>query len=185
MKIIKQKIILNSVVTIPGSKSLTHRALITAGLADGKSILRSFLSCEDTLYTVDALRKLGINIEIDGNIAGVSGNGGKFYPSGRMQVLDLGNSGTSYRLLLSVVALAKGEYLFTGSERMKQRPVAYLVDALNKLGVDSSYPEKTGFPPVLINASGIRGGKVVIPGDISSQYISSLLLTRAHMGNRT
>jgi 3-phosphoshikimate 1-carboxyvinyltransferase len=176
MKLIKQKDLLNSTVTIPGSKSLTHRALIASGLADGKSTLKSFLSCEDTLYTVDVLRKLGIKIEIDGSIAEVSGNSGKFNPSGCRQVLDLGNSGTSYRLLLSIVALANGEYLFTGSDRMKQRPVAYLVDALKTLGVDSSYPEKKGFPPVLINASGIRGGKVKILGDISSQYISSLLL---------
>ncbi|NLD37423.1 MAG: 3-phosphoshikimate 1-carboxyvinyltransferase [Desulfatiglans sp.] len=177
MKIIKQKDNLNSTVSIPGSKSLTHRALIAAGLADGKSTLRSFLSCEDTLYTASTLQKLGINIDVTGNITIVHGNGGRFHQSNIKQTIDLGNSGTSYRLLLSVVALARGEFLFTGSDRMKQRPVAYLVDALKSLGVDSSYPDKKGFPPVLINASGIKGGKVKIPGDISSQYISSLLLS--------
>jgi 3-phosphoshikimate 1-carboxyvinyltransferase len=177
MKIIKQKDNLNSTVPIPGSKSLTHRALITAGLADGISSLKSFLSCEDTLYTVDTLRNLGIKIKIDGSVADVSGNSGKFTSSDLRQVLDLGNSGTSYRLLLSIAALANGEYLFTGSERMKERPVAYLVNALSSLGVDAGYLEKEGYPPVLINASGIKGGRVKVAGDISSQYISSLLIS--------
>ncbi|MBN1905452.1 MAG: 3-phosphoshikimate 1-carboxyvinyltransferase [Deltaproteobacteria bacterium] len=177
MKIIKQKNNLNSTVSIPGSKSLTHRALITAGLADGKSTLRSFLSCEDTLYTASTLQKLGINIDVTGNIAIVHGNGGRFHKPNIKQEIDLGNSGTSYRLLLSIAALANGEYLFTGSERMKARPVAYLVNALSSLGVDAGYLEKDGYPPVLINASGIKGGRVKVAGEISSQYISSLLLS--------
>ncbi len=177
MKIIKQKNNLNSTVSIPGSKSLNHRALITASLADGKSILRSFLPCEDTLYTASALQKLGINIDVTGNIAIVHGNGGRFHKSNIKQEIDLGNSGTSYRLLLSIASLANGEYLFTGSERMKERPVAYLVNALRSLGVDAGYLEKDGYPPILISASGIKGGRVKVPGDISSQYISSLLLS--------
>jgi 3-phosphoshikimate 1-carboxyvinyltransferase len=183
MKIIKQKNILNSTVTIPGSKSLTHRALIAAGLAYGKSTLRSFLSCEDTLYTARTLQKLGMNIDITGNIAIVHGNGGQFHQSNIIQEIDLGNSGTSYRLLLSIAALARGQYVFTGRERMKQRPVAYLVNALRALGVDAGYLENEGYPPVLINASGIKGGRVKIPGDISSQYISSLLLSGPYAGS--
>lgn len=163
-------------MTIPGSKSLTHRALIAAGLAKGKSRLKSFLSCEDTLYTADTLQRLGIKISLDNDIAEVSGNGGVFKPAEQKQEISLGNSGTSYRLLLSVAALARGQYIFTGIERMKERPVAYLVNALKSLGVDAEYVEKNGYPPVLINASGIKGGIVKIPGDISSQYISSLLL---------
>ena len=177
MKLISPKANINSVVTIPGSKSLTHRALIAAGLANGKSRLKSFLACEDTLYTVDTLKKLGIDISIDNDIAEVNGNGGIFRRQSSLQKISLGNSGTSYRLLLSVAALADGKYLFTGSDRMKERPVAYLVDTLKSLGVDAKYVEKKGFPPVLINASGIKGGKVNIPGNISSQYISSLLLS--------
>jgi 3-phosphoshikimate 1-carboxyvinyltransferase len=177
MKKIKPKNILNSTVAIPGSKSLTHRALIAAGLADGKSILKSFLSCEDTLYTANMLQRLGINIAFKDDIAEVNGNSGIFKLFADKQEIDLGNSGTSYRLLLSIAALARGKYVFTGSERMKERPVAYLVNALRSLGVDAAYLEKEGYPPVLINASGIKGGRVKVQGDISSQYISSLLLS--------
>ena len=177
MKKIISKDSINSTVKIPGSKSLTHRALIAAGLAGGKSRLKSILSSDDTLYTASTLKSLGIKIEFDQQDAIVYGNGGVFDPVTETQEINLGNSGTSYRLLLSVAALAHGRYVFTGTERMKQRPVAYLGDALKTLGVDVNYLEKDGFPPVFLNASGINGGKVIIPGDISSQYISSLLLS--------
>jgi 3-phosphoshikimate 1-carboxyvinyltransferase len=177
MKPIKYKNTIDAIVNIPGSKSITHRALIAAGLAKGKSTLKSFLACDDTLFTANTLRTLGINIDINDDIVQVNGNGGVFKPVSDKLEIDLGNSGTSYRLLLSVAALAEGQYIFTGIGRMKERPVAYLVDALKKLGVDVEYLEKKGFPPVLINASGIKGGSVIIPGDISSQYISSLLLS--------
>ena len=129
------------------------------------------------MYTASTLQNLGVDIELYNDVAVVNGNGGIFKPASRRQEINLGNSGTSYRLLLSVAALANGQYVFSGSERMKQRPIAYLVDALKCLGVDTVYMEKEGYPPVLINASGIKGGRVKIPGDISSQYISSLLLS--------
>lgn len=177
MKIITKKNNINSTVNIPGSKSITHRALITAGLAKGESRLTSFLACDDTLYTANTLRKMGIKIDIHDDVVHVHGNGGVFHPLPSKLEIDLGNSGTSYRLLLSIAALAEGQYIFTGIERMKERPVEYLVEALKNLGVDIDYLEKKGFPPVLINASGIKGGRVIIPGDISSQYISSLLLS--------
>lgn len=177
MKKLIQKNNINSIVSIPGSKSITHRALIVAGLANGKSSLKSFLTCDDTLFTVNTLRKMGIKIDISNGIAQVHGNGGMFNPVKGILEINLGNSGTSYRLLLSVAALADGKYLFTGSNRMKERPVGYLTEALIGLGVDVKYLEKNGFPPVLVNASGIKGGKVLISGDISSQYISSLLLS--------
>ncbi len=177
MKRINPKNNINSTILIPGSKSLTHRALIAAGLANGKSRLKSFLSCEDTLYTANTLKKLGINITLNADIAEICGKSGVFESSANIQQIELGNSGTSYRLLLSVAALARGKYLLTGTERMKERPVAYLGDALKTLGVDLIYQEKNGYPPVLINASGIKGGRVIIRGDISSQYISSLLLS--------
>ena len=176
MKRIIPKNNINAVVPIPGSKSLSHRALVAASLANGKSVLKSFLSCEDTLYTADALQKMGIEIEVKGDTAMVHGNSGLFKKNPDKTEIYLGNSGTSYRLLLSTAALAEGVYYFTGSERMKERPVEYLVDALRNLGVEINYPEKDGYPPVLIKAAGIKGGRVKIPGNISSQYISSLLL---------
>ncbi|MFC1840182.1 3-phosphoshikimate 1-carboxyvinyltransferase [Thermodesulfobacteriota bacterium] len=177
MKQITPKNNIDSTVTIPGSKSLTHRALIAASLADGKSCLKSFLACEDTLYTVDALKKMGVNIDLKDDIALVHGNSGLFIKDYNKVEIDLGNSGTSYRLLLSTAAIAEGLFYFTGSERLKERPVEYLVNALRSLDVEITHTEKDGYPPVLINASGIKGGNVKIPGDISSQYISSLLLS--------
>jgi 3-phosphoshikimate 1-carboxyvinyltransferase len=167
---------LNATVKIPGSKSITHRALIAAALADGKSLLKSFLTSEDTFHTLNALRDMGIEIAIEGNDVSVRGNGGIFSgPSERKEIF-LGNSGTSYRLLLSIAALAKKEFIFTGTSRMYERPIGDLVSALNRLGADISFIEKEGYPPVSINASGISGGSVSVSGNISSQYISSLLL---------
>lgn len=176
MKEIKPRSTIDARVRIPGSKSITHRALIAAGLAKGESLLEEFLSCEDTLYTVDGLRQLGINISDFENKMKVLGTGGQFRPETGIKDIYLGNAGTSYRLLLSVVALARGEYMLTGTSRMQERPVGELVAALIKLGVAASYMGRDRFPPVKIKAKGIKGGKVEIEGNISSQYVSSLLL---------
>lgn len=176
MKEIRTKSSIEGTVRVPGSKSLTHRALISAALAEGESLLKDFLSCEDTLYTLGALRELGIEISIEEESAIVSGRGGRFSPTTGKKEIFLGNSGTSYRFLLSTVALARGEYLLTGHPRMQERPIGDLVRALNSLGVEASCIEKENFPPVVIRAAGIHGGKVEIPGGLSSQFISSLLL---------
>ncbi|MCF8144273.1 MAG: 3-phosphoshikimate 1-carboxyvinyltransferase [Deltaproteobacteria bacterium] len=168
---------LNAVVRIPGSKSVTHRAVIAASLANGKSVLNHFLECEDTLYTINALRKLGVMIAIDRDSLIVEGRGRSIGTGPFRGKLYLGNSGTSFRLLLSVVALCRGEFLMTGTERMKQRPIGPLVAALNSLGVNASCIEQEGCPPVRIRAGGIRGGRVSVSGNQSSQFLSSLLLS--------
>ncbi len=177
MKEIHPRPSIDASVRIPGSKSVTHRALITAGLADGESLLKEFLPCEDTLFTLSALKELGVQISIEGENTIVSGTGGKFpFVPGRKEIF-LGNSGTSYRLLLSTVALARGDYILTGTPRMQERPIGDLVRALNNLGVEASCIEQDNFPPVLIRAKGIHGGRVEIPGELSSQYVSSILLS--------
>jgi len=176
MKEIRSRSPVRAAVLIPGSKSVSHRALITAGLALGESLLEAFLSCEDTLYTLNALREMGIGISMEGENISISGLGGKFSPSTGRKEIFLGNSGTSFRLLLSTVALARGEYFLKGTPRMHERPVGDLVRALNHMGAEISSIGEDGFPPVSIKAGGIRGGKVVIPGDTSSQFVSSLLL---------
>ena len=176
MKEIKPRSHIDAVVKIPGSKSVTHRALIASALARGESQLDAFLASEDTLYTLNALRQMGVQIAIEDDRAVVSGTGGIFSPRTERKEIFLGNSGTSYRLLLSIVALAKGEYILTGAPRMCRRPVGDLVKALQEVGVEASCPDQEGFPPVLIRAKGIRGGKVKIAGGQSSQYVSSLLL---------
>ena len=176
MKEIKPRSTIDAVVRIPGSKSLTHRAVIAASLASGKSQIKNFLSCEDTLYTISALKELGAEISVSGEDLAISGTGGKFPRSSDRKEIFLGNSGTSYRLLLSTVALANGEFVLTGVPRMNKRPIGDLVAALNTLGVEATCMERDEFPPVLIKAGGIRGGRVAIGGDKSSQYVSSLLL---------
>jgi len=176
MKEIKPRSHIHATVRIPGSKSISHRALIAAALADGESLLKKFLACEDTLYTVNALRELGAEISVEGENAAVSGAGGEFHSISGLKAIYLGNSGTSYRLLLSIVALARGDYILGGTSRMRERPIGELVRALNKLGVEASCMGREDCPPVFVRAKGIRGGKVEIEGHTSSQYVSSLLL---------
>ena len=173
---------LSATVRIPGSKSITHRAVIAASLADGRSVLKDFLKCEDTLYTINAMREIGAEINIEGNDLKIEGRDGKFSPGPIRKEIYLGNSGTSLRLFLSVAALCRGDVFITGTKRMQQRPVGPLVIALNRLGVDASCIEKNGCPPVLIRTKGIRGGRVIMDGDQSSQYLSSLLLSGPYAG---
>jgi 3-phosphoshikimate 1-carboxyvinyltransferase len=180
---IRPRSYIDAEVRIPGSKSISHRALICASLAKGKSRLNNFLTCEDTLYTSRALRSMGMEIIVEGEHVSVSGRGGVFSPFIGRKEISLGNSGTSYRLLLSVAALGQGEYIFTGSSRMRSRPVRDLVKALKDLGVEAVCTEREGYPPVSIKANGIRGGGVKIPGNISSQYISSLLMSGPYARN--
>ena len=177
MKEIKPLHSLNHTTVIPGSKSITHRAIIAAGLATGESLLQNFLNCEDTGFTARALETLGVKLSFEGKHLRIHGAGGKFPPSPKRKELYLGNSGTTFRLLLSVVALGHGEYVLTGTPRMLKRPVGALVTALNRLDVDARCVDENDCPPVLVRARGISGGKTQIAGDQSSQYLSSLLLS--------
>ena len=177
MKEIKPLTRVNSTIRIPGSKSITHRSAIAASLAMGESKIRGFLPCEDTLYTISVLKELGMGISIEGETLKVEGMGGKLTSGPTRKEFYLGNSGTSMRLLLSTVSLAEGEFLLVGSPQMLKRPIKELVDALNQLGVKAFCLEQNGCPPVLIRARGIKGGKVTISGQKSSQYVSSLLLS--------
>jgi len=168
---------LDAVVRIPESKSITHRAIIAASLAKGRSVLTDFLMCEDTRYTISALGQLGVPIAREGNRLMVEGQGGSFGRLYREQTICLGNSGTSFRLLLSVAALCRGDFLLTGTDRMQQRPIGPLVEALKHLGVEVACTRQNGCPPVRIQARGLRGGRTSISGDQSSQFLSSLLLS--------
>jgi len=142
MKEIIPRTDINAVVNIPGSKSLSHRALITAGLARGESKLEAFLACEDTLLTLNALKDMGVEISAVGEDVLIHGNSGSFASLDEKKVIYLGNSGTSYRLLLSVAALGRGEYIFRGTPRMNSRPIKDLVDALGRLGVQTECIEQ-------------------------------------------
>ena len=172
----KTKPDINYTLRVPGSKSITHRALITSCLAEGISSLSGLLLCEDTLYTQNGLRAMGFDIRQKRGKAKIYGKGGNFPNSDEKKEIFLGNSGTSLRLLLSTAALCHGDFLFSGTERMGQRPIGGLISALNELGVEAMYLNTEDFPPVSVKGNGIRGGKARIEGNKSSQYVSSILL---------
>ena len=161
-------------VTVPGSKSITQRALIAAALADGESILHGPLESEDTRYTADALEQMGVTVDklIDRWI--VHGNGGQIATPDKE--IFLGNNGTATRFLTSVAALGAGTFRISGDERMAERPILPLVQALEGWGVDIVSIRNNGCPPLLIKAHGLSGGKTILPEGKSSQYLSSLLL---------
>jgi len=162
-------------ITVPGSKSLTQRALIAAALAEGDSILVGPLASEDTEYTSAALRQMGITVDTASPEEWVvRGRGGRIAPPGKP--IFLGNNGTATRFLTSVAALGGGEFHITGGKRMAERPIAPLMEALAGWGVDIVSDRGTGCPPLTIRANGIQGGHTVLPEGKSSQYLSSLLL---------
>jgi 3-phosphoshikimate 1-carboxyvinyltransferase len=164
-----------ALITVPGSKSYTQRALIMAALADGESFLRGPLISEDTSYLVEALRLLGAGIEIQNGNLLIQGTSGRI--NNPQKAIYLGYNGTAMRLLTTVVCLGKGEFLLTGAPRLLERPVQPLLEALKTLGVKAISKNKPGFPPVLIKADGLQGGKVTFKNIESSQYISSLLIS--------
>lgn len=166
---------LDARVTMPGSKSYTQRAMIMASLADGDSCLKGPLLSEDTGYLTEALRLLGAGIEIHNGDMLVQGTAGRI--SNPKKEIYLGNNGTAMRLLTTVVCLGKGEFLLTGAPRLLERPIQPLLEALNTLGAEARSKGKQGFPPVVIRADGLQGGKIQLRNIESSQYISSLLIS--------
>lgn len=175
MKEIKPHKISECRISIPGSKSYTHRMLIAAALCRGTSTLKNALISEDTQFTIDALRQMGIEIEINRTDVRVYGK------AGRLGSCDapifLGNSGTSMRLLTAVAALGKGTYTLTGTARMQMRPIKDLLDALQQMGVRAHALNGNGCPPVEVTGGTISADRVRINCERSSQYLSALLLT--------
>ncbi|MGD9305362.1 MAG: 3-phosphoshikimate 1-carboxyvinyltransferase, partial [Desulfobacterales bacterium] len=145
-------------VTVPGSKSYTHRMLIAASLSNGSCRLKNTLESEDTGITLETMRKLGVSVEKEANIIVVHGKRGSL--DACQEILNLGNSGTSMRLLTAVVALGRGKYVLTGSQRMQQRPMQHLIDGLNQIGVRSRSVENNGCPPIEVETGAIKGGTV-------------------------
>ena len=167
---------IDAVVQVPGSKSITNRALLIAALADGTSELTGVLFSDDTRYMASALQTLGLDIALDEQreTARVSGCGGSF-PQTRAD-LYVGNSGTTMRFLVAALAVGHGVYTVDGNARMRTRPIGPLLEALNMLGSSAHGLETPDCPPVRIEADGLAGGQCAIPGNRSSQYISALLM---------
>jgi 3-phosphoshikimate 1-carboxyvinyltransferase len=143
---------LNANVKLPASKSISNRALIICALLGGKELPQNLSDCDDTEVIVKALRNMP-------------------------EVIDIKAAGTAMRFMTAFLATTdNGGHLLTGTERMKHRPIKILVDALRQLGADIQYAEKDGFPPLRINGQRLNGGKLQIAGNVSSQFISALLM---------
>lgn len=145
-------------INLPASKSISNRALILNALAYSPYDIENLSDCDDTRVTVKAL---------DSNDT----------------VFDIGAAGTSMRFLTAFLSKTVGEWVITGSERMKQRPIKLLVDALNSLGARIEYIENEGFPPLRIFGSALTGGEIRLNGGVSSQYISALMMVAPYMQN--
>ncbi len=173
---ITPKTLTRSEVRVPGSKSFTHRVLIAAALAEGISHIDGALFSRDTELTATALTQFGAEIYGDTEKFSfvVKGTGGSLQPAAGNIFLE--NSGTSMRLLAAIAALGQGDYIFDGSERMRQRPMAELLTALTQLGIPAESMPDNGCPPIRIGGGLVSGGPVEIDCGISSQYLSGLLL---------
>jgi 3-phosphoshikimate 1-carboxyvinyltransferase len=160
---------------MPGSKSISNRALLLSALADGSTLLVDLLDADDTRVMREALSVLGVGLEaVEGGLR-VTGCAGRF-PRSEARLF-LGNAGTAFRSLTAALAFAGGRYELDGVPRMRERPIGDLVDALNDLGARIRYKEREGFPPLLIEpAHALTDARVAVRGDVSSQFLSGLLM---------
>ena len=165
-------------IKLPGSKSITNRVLLMAALGSGVTKLIDPLRSEDTDQMINALIKLGVSVKEvndDKNIIEIKGAEQNF--PNKNTNLFLGNSGTTFRPLAAVLAMMRGDYYLSGIDRMHERPIKDLVDALEQMGSSIQYEENHGYPPITINNSSIEILKPIqIKGDISSQYLTALLI---------
>lgn len=164
-------------INLPGSKSLSNRALLLAALAEGTTKITNLLESDDTRHMLNALKKLGINYTLsdDKTECTVIGNAGVIENDIAIELF-LGNAGTAMRPLCAALCLGTGTYLLTGEARMKERPIGHLVDALRQAGANITYLENEGYPPLSIKANGLVGGEISIDGAISSQFLTALLM---------
>jgi 3-phosphoshikimate 1-carboxyvinyltransferase len=164
-------------VRVPGSKSITNRALVLAALT-GRCLLTGVLQSEDTEVMVDSLDRLGFSVEADwesATIGVLAPRSGRRIPA-RVAELNVANSGTTMRFLTAMVALGHGRYRLDGVPRMRERPIRDLLDALTQAGVHVRSENGNGCPPVIVDADGLPGGELAIKGDVSSQFLSGLLM---------
>ena len=182
---IPQLISAGGTVCLPGSKSISNRALLMAALSGGVVVISRLLSSDDTSRMLDALQTLGVEcVRAPQGDLRVSGCGGRF-PVGQAELF-LGNAGTAFRSLTAVLALSGGDYTLTGTPRMHERPIGDLVDALRLLGADIEYLGQEGYPPLRLRPAKIRpGGVASVRGDVSSQFLTGLLMALPLTGAQT
>ncbi len=168
----------NGEVNLPGSKSVSNRALLLAALAKGTTRLTNLLDSDDIRHMLNALTKLGVQYQLsdDKTVCEVEGLG-KPFEATEVQELFLGNAGTAMRPLAAALCLGRGEFVLTGEPRMKERPIGHLVDALKQAGAQVEYLENEDYPPLKITGTGLAGGTVEIDGSISSQFLTAFLMS--------
>lgn len=172
-------------VRLPGSKSISNRTLLLAALSEGVTDIRDLLASDDTDRMLEALQTLGVRVERiaerDYRVHGMAGS----FPV-RKADLFLGNAGTAFRPLTAALALSGGEFYLHGVARMHERPIGDLVDGLRQLGAQIDYAGNEGFPPLRISPGQIRGGGVVkVRGNVSSQFLTALLMAAPLTGQET
>jgi 3-phosphoshikimate 1-carboxyvinyltransferase len=168
----------NATVRVPGSKSITNRALVLAALSGAGCELYGVLHSEDTVVMVEALQALGFEVQADWPASRIKvgrQKGDRIIPAAKAD-LNVRNSGTTMRFLTAMVSLGQGRYRLDGIPRMRERPIADLLTALTGLGVRAFSENNDDCPPVVIEANGWSGGKIEVKGDVSSQFLSGLLM---------
>lgn len=164
-------------INLPGSKSVSNRALLLAALACGKTVLTNLLDSDDVRHMLNALSALGINytLSADRTRCDITGNGGPLRASGALELF-LGNAGTAMRPLAAALCLGQNEIVLTGEPRMKERPIGHLVDSLRQGGANIDYQEQENYPPLRLRG-GFTGGEIEVDGSVSSQFLTALLMT--------
>lgn len=167
----------NGTVNLPGSKSVSNRALLLAALAKGTTRLTNLLDSDDVKHMLNALTALGVNYTLssDRTLCEVTGNAGPLHASQPLSLF-LGNAGTAMRPLAAALCLGQHDIELTGEPRMKERPIGHLVDALRQGGATIEYLENENYPPLRLRG-GFTGGEVSVDGSVSSQFLTALLMT--------
>lgn len=165
-------------VNVPGSKSLSNRALLLAALAKGQTHLTNLLDSDDIRFMLAALTKLGVNYHLseDKTECWVDGLAGKFHSDTEVELF-LGNAGTAMRPLCAALACSTGTFNLTGEPRMEERPIGALVDTLRLAGAEITYLKNEGYPPLAIIGQALKGGRLKVDGSVSSQFLTAVLMT--------
>ena len=163
-------------INLPGSKSVSNRALLLAAMAQGKTRLVNLLDSDDIRHMLTALKALGVNYQLsdDHTICDVEGLGQSLHAKSPIELF-LGNAGTAMRPLVAALSLSDNDIILTGEPRMKERPIGHLVDALRQGGAIIGYLEQENYPPLRVNG-GFKGGKIQVDGSVSSQFLTALLM---------
>lgn len=175
--VLKPRARIDGELTIPGSKSLSNRILLLAALAEGTTEISNLLASDDTRHMLTALGQLGVSVSEDSDktVTIVPGLGQAFSSDQTLELF-LGNAGTAMRPMTAALCASQGEFVLTGESRMYERPIGDLVDCLVQAGAAVDYLKQAGFPPLAIHGKGLKGGRVTIKGNISSQFLTAVLM---------